>query len=63
VVSKAGLSIFPKTGHAVNLEEPQAFNQLLDDFLHQVAQGSAAVGQISGAAKRTLVTVRNWAAV
>ncbi len=29
----------PKTGHAVNLEEPQAFNQLLDDFLHQVAQG------------------------
>ena len=39
VVSKAGLSIFAKTGHAVNLEEPQAFNRLLDDFLHQVAQG------------------------
>ncbi len=39
VVPQAGLAIVPKTGHAVNLEEPQAFNQLLDDFLHQVAQG------------------------
>ena len=39
VVPKAGLSIFPKAGHAVNLEEPLIFNQLLDDFLHQVAQG------------------------
>ena len=39
VVSKAGLSILPKTGHVVNLEEPQVFNQILDDFLHQVNQG------------------------
>ena len=39
VVSKAGLAILPKAGHAVNLEEPQVFNQLLDDFLHQVGQG------------------------
>ena len=39
VIPKAGLAIVPKTGHAVNLEEPRAFNQLLDDFLHQVTQG------------------------
>ncbi len=39
VVPKAGLSFVPQTGHAVNLEEPVVFNQLLDDFLHQVAQG------------------------
>jgi pimeloyl-ACP methyl ester carboxylesterase len=39
VVSKAGLSILPKTGHAVNVEEPQMFNQILNDFLHQVDQG------------------------
>ena len=39
VVAMAGLSIVPKTGHAVNLEEPQAFNRILDDFLHQVGQG------------------------
>jgi pimeloyl-ACP methyl ester carboxylesterase len=38
-VRQAGLAIVPKTGHAVNLEEPVVFNQLLDDFLHQVAQG------------------------
>lgn len=39
VVSKAGLSILPKAGHVVNVEEPQMFNQILDDFLHQVDQG------------------------
>ena len=38
-VSKAGLAIVPKTGHAVNLEEPVVFNQLLDNFLHQVGEG------------------------
>ena len=38
-VSKAGLAIVPKTGHAVNLEEPLVFNQLLDNFLHQVGEG------------------------
>ncbi len=39
IIPKAGLAIVPKTGHAVNLEEPVVFNQLLDDFLHQVGQG------------------------
>jgi alpha-beta hydrolase superfamily lysophospholipase len=39
VVSKVGLSVLPKAGHAVNLEEPQVFNQMLDHFLHQVAEG------------------------
>lgn len=39
VIPQAGLAIVPKTGHAVNLEEPQTFNRLLDDFLHQVGQG------------------------
>lgn len=38
-VPTAGLSIVPKTGHAVNLEEPVVFNQIMDDFLHQVSQG------------------------
>jgi pimeloyl-ACP methyl ester carboxylesterase len=39
VVPKAGLAIVPRTGHAVNLEEPLLFNRLLEDFLHQVSQG------------------------
>jgi pimeloyl-ACP methyl ester carboxylesterase len=38
-VPRAGLAIVPKTGHAVNLEEPAEFNRLLDDFLQRVAQG------------------------
>jgi hypothetical protein len=32
--------IFPKTGHAVNLEEPDLFNQAVDDFLARVDGGS-----------------------
>jgi len=39
VIARAGLSIVPKTGHAVNLEEPVVFNQIVDEFLHQVGQG------------------------
>ena len=38
VVPKAGLAVFPKTGHAVNLEEPDALIRVLCDFLHQVSQ-------------------------
>jgi len=39
VVPRAGLAVLPCTGHAVNLEEPLAFNRLLEDFLHQVSEG------------------------
>ena len=35
----AGLRIFPKTGHAINLEEPESFNQALDDFFAAVEGG------------------------
>ncbi len=35
----AGLAILPKTGHCVNLEEPDAFNRLVLDFLTLVEQG------------------------
>jgi pimeloyl-ACP methyl ester carboxylesterase len=33
---RAALAVLPKSGHGINLEEPALFNQLLDDFLHQV---------------------------
>jgi pimeloyl-ACP methyl ester carboxylesterase len=33
---RAALALLPKSGHGINLEEPALFNQLLDDFLHQV---------------------------
>ncbi|HMA09849.1 MAG TPA: alpha/beta hydrolase, partial [Ramlibacter sp.] len=38
-IPKAGLAVLPRSGHAINLEEPMLFNQLLDDFFHQVEAG------------------------
>jgi pimeloyl-ACP methyl ester carboxylesterase len=35
----AGLALFPKSGHAINLEEPALFNRLLEDFLHRAELG------------------------
>ncbi len=35
----SGLALLPKTGHCVNLEEPDAFNRLVLDFLTLVEQG------------------------
>ena len=39
MIASAGLVVIPNTGHAVNLEEPAAFNQHLDDFFHAVENG------------------------
>ena len=36
----SGLAMFPKTGHLVNLEEPDLFNQVVGDFLAKVDGGS-----------------------
>ena len=38
-IPSAGFSLLPKTGHALNLEEPDLFNRLVDDFVHQVDAG------------------------
>src|ERR687897_623462 len=35
----AGLALLPRSGHAINLEEPALFNRLLEDFLRQVETG------------------------
>jgi pimeloyl-ACP methyl ester carboxylesterase len=35
----AGLVFLPRTGHAVNLEEPELFNYFCADFFHQVECG------------------------
>ncbi len=36
LIPTAALVIFPNTGHALNLEEPDLFNRVCDDFFHQV---------------------------
>lgn len=40
VLPNAGLWICPNTGHAINLEEPAAFNAHVEDFFSAVACGS-----------------------
>jgi len=39
-ISASGLALLPKTGHAVNLEEPDLFNLLVGDFLARVDRGN-----------------------
>jgi proline iminopeptidase len=38
-LSASGLVMMPKTGHVVNLEEPDLFNQVVGDFLARVDAG------------------------
>ena len=38
-IASAGLAILPRTGHALNLEEPLLYNAIVADFLHQVEAG------------------------
>jgi pimeloyl-ACP methyl ester carboxylesterase len=38
-IRSAALVVLPNTGHALNLEEPDLFNRLCDDFFHQVEAG------------------------
>ena len=39
VIPRCGLAVFPKSGHAINLEEPALFNQTVLDFLIEVENG------------------------
>ena len=39
-IPTAGLALLHRSGHAVNLEEPALFNQLLADFLRRVEAGT-----------------------
>ena len=39
VIPSAGLAVLPNTGHALSVEEPDAYNALLDAFLAQVETG------------------------
>ena len=41
-VPRSGLAVLPQCGHAINLEEPALFNQLVADFLTAVEAGKWA---------------------
>jgi pimeloyl-ACP methyl ester carboxylesterase len=49
VIPSSGLAVLPKTGHAVNLEDPAQFNGLVADFLAQVEHGCWPVRDMSTA--------------
>ena len=38
-ISSAAMVMLPRSGHAINLEEPALFNQLVEQFFHQVESG------------------------
>ncbi len=38
-IPSAAMAMLPKTGHAMNLEEPELFNRTVQDFLTAVAAG------------------------
>jgi pimeloyl-ACP methyl ester carboxylesterase len=35
-IPRSGLAVFPQSGHAINLEEPDLFNRTVSDFLNAV---------------------------
>jgi len=39
-ISTAGLVVMPNAGHAINLEDPAAFNRHIEEFLHAVDVGA-----------------------
>ena len=38
-IPRAGLVVLPRSGHALNLEDPALFNGIVEDFFHQVESG------------------------
>ena len=38
-IATSGLVVIPNSGHTINLEEPDLFNRICDDFFHQVEAG------------------------
>jgi hypothetical protein len=46
VLANAGLTFFAKTGHTVNIEEPDLFNRELWNFLALVEAGKWTPGQV-----------------
>ena len=38
-IPSAGLCVMPQSGHTINLEDPDAFNRVVDDFLMAVENG------------------------
>ena len=44
-IPQAGLVVFPRSGHLINLEEPAMFNALVMDFVSAVDAGTTDNGE------------------
>lgn len=53
-IPRCGLFVLPKTGHVINLEEPQLFNQVVGDFFARVEAGRWGKRPPSGAHNPTI---------
>ena len=42
-IPASGLAVMPKTGHTLNLEDPERFNREVEDFIITVEAGRWAV--------------------
>jgi pimeloyl-ACP methyl ester carboxylesterase len=54
-IPASGLAVLPKTGHTINLEEPDAFNRAVGDFLTAVENGAWPVRDPRAAVGGTMV--------
>lgn len=54
-IPRCGLLMLPKTGHTINLEEPEAFNTALENFLNAVEQGRWGMRDVAGDHRYLLV--------
>ena len=55
-IPACGLAVLPKTGHTLNLEEPDSFNRLLADFIAQVEAGAWPVRDPRAVASQVMRT-------
>lgn len=58
-IPAAALSVFPKSGHTLNLEEPMAFNTAVQDFLSSVTSNSWEVRQFRQSAQQMPTALAN----
>ena len=55
-IPACGLAVLPKTGHTLNLEEPDSFNRMLADFIAQVEAGAWSVRDPRAVASQVMRT-------
>src|SRR5262245_22166386 len=54
-IPRCGLSMLPKTGHGINLEEPAAFNATVDDFIRNAERDRWGLSPVVAGKGYTLV--------